>query len=178
MCPLIKISPISVKRMVVSSVMACESWLENSRIRIYLDSLKYLESLNKLLKEFGIQPILKKKYNYISINLWKDLKIFANNFDFIVKEKKIKLGEILSGRKVFKHGEALLEIIRLIKENGSITVKDAKKYLNKHKDTAWVHLKKGVKCGLIKELSNFWPYRYSLTKKGEFFARRINSTWY
>jgi hypothetical protein len=178
MCPLIKFSPISVKRMVVSGVMACESWLENSRIRIYLDSLKYLESLNRLLKEFGIQPILRKKYNYISINLRKDLKIFANNFDFIVKEKKIKLGEILSRRKVFKHGEVLLEIIRLIKKNGSITVKDAKKYLNRHKDTAWVHLKKGVKCGLIKELSNFWPYRYSLTKKGEVFARKINSTWY
>lgn len=171
-CHLNKISPEDVRKEIVNVIMASESWLEPNRIRIYSDSSGYINDLYMLFKSFGIKPNITRDSNSLSINKWSDLEKFSKTFDFIIKAKNEKLETFLSNRKTFKHGEGLLETIQFIKMNKLVTVKDVSKHLNKHIDTAWSHLNKGVENGLIEKHDEYWPYRFSLLEEGEVYDKR------
>jgi hypothetical protein len=170
-CPLLGASPLIVKREVINVIFASEGWLEENRIRIYLNSLGYVKDIYSLLKEFGMNPTLSN-YNYLSINTWRDIEIFDKNFNLIVNDKELKLKEMISNKKNFKHGEGLSEILNFLKEKKSASVKEISSNFNKSKDDIWQHLKNGEKQNLIAKNTNFWPYRYSLTEGGESFLER------
>lgn len=104
-----------MKKEVIDVIFASEGWLEGNRVRIYLNSSDYVKDIYSLLKEFGMNPTLSD-YNYLSINTWRDLEIFDKNFNLIVSDKELKLKEMISNKKNFKHGEGLSEILSFIKE--------------------------------------------------------------
>lgn len=85
----------------------------------------------------------------------------------ILQDKNERLSTFLSNIKSFKHGEGLLQIIEFMKDNKLVTVKNMSILLNRHVDTIWNHLNKGMERGLIEKHDNYWPYRFSLTKRGE-----------
>lgn len=170
-CPLLGASPSIVKKEVIDVIFASEGWLEGNRVRIYLNSSDYVKDIYSLLKEFGMNPTLSD-YNYLSINTWRDLEIFDKNFNLIVSDKELKLKEMISNKKNFKHGEGLSEILSFIKEKKFASVKEMSSNFNKSKDDIWFHLKNGEKQSLIAKNTNFWPYRYSLTEGGESFLER------
>lgn len=158
-------SPLSIKKAIIGAIIACEGWIETSRIRIWVKSLNYLKDIFRIFQDLGMHPNFGK--SGISITFWRDLEFLNKNINLISKEKRSQLKTILSKKKIFKHREALLEIISYMKKHGPVTVYDVKKHLNKHKDTVWRHLRNGMKEGAIRKLRNYWPYKYSLTKRGE-----------
>lgn len=173
-------SPKDVRKAVISAVMSAEGSVEikERRIRFFVQSKIYTLQLKRLFENFGIKPSISKKGSFIILGITSrnDLIRFSENFNFITAEKNEKLNRILSTyeRFIFRHQEGLMETLELLHNHNSLNAYQIANKLNKHKDTAFLHLNKGIEDGLINKNVSTRPYNYFITNKGIEFLGENN----
>ncbi len=163
---ILKESPNQIKISGVNAVLDSEGWvskIDEKRIGIGMNSREYLYDIYQIFKENGISPSIQKN-GYLYITSFNDLKRLNDKFSFISIKKRIRLKNILGSYKryVFRRNEGISRITKLLRDNKELTAKQLSVILNKHKDTIFNHLNKGLRKNLIEVNKKNFPYRYTL----------------
>ncbi|MAG02026.1 hypothetical protein CMI42_01705 [Candidatus Pacearchaeota archaeon] len=159
-------SPISVKQEAVNAILDTEAWIRNNRIRIGLNSRKYLEGLKDILKDFDIDASLEKGRSTLSINSVIELKKMAKYFRFSLDRKNNLLKNALNKRSSLKKGAGIILVLKILKGNRELSNSQISDNRNKHFDTIHQQLLKCLEKGFVVRNTKVWPYKYNLTNKG------------
>ncbi len=176
--PFVKNLPKDLIKEAISLVLAAESTVTSSSVKITSLSKKYIQDFLELLKKFNITSRIDKKGTTISIYGNRNFKKIKNNFNFIIEYKNKKFNELLD---ITMHhspnGLSKILYLKSLLELNTATAIEIRNKSGRVGNSFRQYINELLSKRYINPITNIRPKRYEITEKGKIFLENNNMYW-